>query len=1187
MMRLKTKSTKIKIKRSIRAISPVLATLMMIAIAVAASLVAYAWIMGYIGGTTAKTGKAVQVQSMAIGTGVLPNDPSDDKLVVYVQNVGQGAVTIGSVYVNDTQQTFTSDKAGNKLNDGETATLTIDFHVVSGDKVKVKVVTTDGTFTESPSTNLQISGGGGGGTTPALDHFTFNAISTTQTVNVAFGITIAAIDQFGAAFSYSGPGTVTDLSGTVNTGVTFSSGGATGSVTVTIAYPSDRILVNAGGKTGQSNLFNVEAPAGPTLDHFNIATVTSPQIAGTPYSITVTAIGSDGNTLTSYVGNPALSSSSWASNQFLGAFSSGTKTGPVTSTIAGSTSISVADGSHTGASNSFTVNAGALHHFTITAQGGGSIGTQTVNVAYSITVTAKDANGNTVTGYIGNPALTSSSWVGNLYLVAFVGGTQTGSVTSTAVVTSTSITATDGLVTGLPSNTFDVVAGLAVNIAPSGSLGKDVGQTQLFTATATGGIGSRSYQWYLDDVVVPLETASTYTYNVASGLHTVYVKVTDSALPPVTVQSNTVSITGNALPTASILPISWTMDVGQSKQFSATGADGTLPYTGYQWYVGGVAQVGATGQTFTYDAVAEGSASITVTVTDSAGITSVQSPAATVTINSALVAPTATATPSTVDQGQTSTLSVSVTTGTSPYTYQWEWQAPGGSMQQISGANSATYDFVTTGSTTIGDWKFDVIVTDAAGATVTSTPLATVTVNTAPTVSITPIGPLTMNPNDIQRFTAAPSGGTGQIHYHWYLDNVPVGLDSITYDYTASSGLHTVNCTITDSATTPVTSPGSNKVSITVAPFGLDGSQWTSTVTSNTMTITLATSYDNDVLYLSFVGGGSTDISSISSTGGTSAWTQRAYVAEDSTHHLSTWYATWASHGTTTITITLNGGGSGTCAAVAFGISGANTAVPFDGAVRTNAGYGTTASVSVTTSNANDFIIGAFGVEGTATLTPNSTMTLIRTQTAGSSRQTSDEYTVVSSTLSGAQVRYTWSGSDYWAIVADAIQKAGTGTGTGTFGYTPQGANTGNGNLEDYMLGSIFTSPGTSVTAQSITAYIQVTSTHTIKAAIYTLSGSTGTLVVGTSEVSVTTSNDGWVTFTITGGQALAASTNYLLVVWANNPTGSATLYSDTSGGAGRYDSITYATNWPTSNTFTSTTVGNYDYSIYCTYTIP
>lgn len=37
-----------KIKRSVRAISPIMATLLLIAIVVAASLLAYAWIMGYI-----------------------------------------------------------------------------------------------------------------------------------------------------------------------------------------------------------------------------------------------------------------------------------------------------------------------------------------------------------------------------------------------------------------------------------------------------------------------------------------------------------------------------------------------------------------------------------------------------------------------------------------------------------------------------------------------------------------------------------------------------------------------------------------------------------------------------------------------------------------------------------------------------------------------------------------------------------------------------------------------------------------------------------------------------------------------------------------------------------------------------------------------------------------------------------
>ncbi len=54
-----------KFRRNARAISPVIATLLMIAIAVVASLVTYAWVMGYMNFTTEKTGKAIQIQSVS------------------------------------------------------------------------------------------------------------------------------------------------------------------------------------------------------------------------------------------------------------------------------------------------------------------------------------------------------------------------------------------------------------------------------------------------------------------------------------------------------------------------------------------------------------------------------------------------------------------------------------------------------------------------------------------------------------------------------------------------------------------------------------------------------------------------------------------------------------------------------------------------------------------------------------------------------------------------------------------------------------------------------------------------------------------------------------------------------------------------------------------------------------------
>ena len=176
------------------------------------------------------------------------------------------------------------------------------------------------------------------------------------------------------------------------------------------------------------------------------------------------------------------------------------------------------------------------------------------------------------------------------------------------------------------------------------------------------------------------------------------------------------------------------------------------------------------------------------------------------------------------------------------------------------------------------------------------------------------------------------------------------------------------------------------------------------------------------------------------------------------------------------------------------------------------------------------------------------------------------------------------SASTTMAITAASTVTATFQVSTGTFGYTTQGSSSTNGNIENYIVGSIFSTPSVSVTAQSITAYVQVTGTHTIKAAIYT---SSGTYIAGTQEVSVTTSNDGWVTFNFATGVPLTANTNYLLVVWANSGSGSANLYYTSSGGSGRYYQTTYATNWPTSPSFTTTLVGSYDYSIYCTYSIP
>jgi flagellin-like protein len=162
-----------KFRRNARAISPVIATLLMIAIAVVAALVTYAWVMGYMSFQTEKTGQAIQIQSMANSTitdatlnatlatrttqGATAVNKADGRLIIYLQNVGDAAVNVNaqSVYVNDVQ--VKTNIAGSTTIQPE-ATLTIEtaYDLVTlgtnSAKVDVKVTTEGGTFSQVSKT---------------------------------------------------------------------------------------------------------------------------------------------------------------------------------------------------------------------------------------------------------------------------------------------------------------------------------------------------------------------------------------------------------------------------------------------------------------------------------------------------------------------------------------------------------------------------------------------------------------------------------------------------------------------------------------------------------------------------------------------------------------------------------------------------------------------------------------------------------------------------------------------------------------------------------------------------------------------------------------------------------------------------------------------------------------------------
>jgi archaeal type IV pilus assembly protein PilA len=129
-------------RRNTKAISPVIATLLMIAIAVVASLVTYAWVMGYMSFTTNKTGLSIQIQSVSNST---------TGAVVYVENIGSGQVTFKDpcVYVNG-QAFSTNATLAPNLAVGSTVGLQLSGtpFLNYGQTYTIKVTSTDGTFSQ-------------------------------------------------------------------------------------------------------------------------------------------------------------------------------------------------------------------------------------------------------------------------------------------------------------------------------------------------------------------------------------------------------------------------------------------------------------------------------------------------------------------------------------------------------------------------------------------------------------------------------------------------------------------------------------------------------------------------------------------------------------------------------------------------------------------------------------------------------------------------------------------------------------------------------------------------------------------------------------------------------------------------------------------------------------------------------
>ena len=134
------KITAFKIIKSRKGISPILATLLLIVIAVAAITVTYAWIMTYMGNTTDKAGV------MLYQANVNFVNSSPKRIAVDIGNSGTSAADVIAVYVGTSSTALTSQTiTKTSVTPGSISSISVPYSSwASGTTYYFKVVASSG-----------------------------------------------------------------------------------------------------------------------------------------------------------------------------------------------------------------------------------------------------------------------------------------------------------------------------------------------------------------------------------------------------------------------------------------------------------------------------------------------------------------------------------------------------------------------------------------------------------------------------------------------------------------------------------------------------------------------------------------------------------------------------------------------------------------------------------------------------------------------------------------------------------------------------------------------------------------------------------------------------------------------------------------------------------------------------------